>query len=219
MSKENRLNKQQEIAPLSPCNAQNLLLEEWKQNVALYIDQDRRGLERVKIFLTIHAGLFALYGLLWKPYADFLSLVTGCIICVAGIFFTIITFYMSKRSHAYIIMRKLQAMVIEKELKKLITPNGKWKTSEGIITTFTREHSLFSSKNSESKPQRSEWQSLRDEMDDLAPCTRIADPVMPRDCWRRSMFHLKWLRLLHIAIGILWGFLLVRSLFAYLRDC
>ena len=197
-------------------NTKELLLEEWKQNVALYIDQDKRGLERVKIFLTLHAGLLALYGFLWKPYVDIWSLVTGCLICSGGIFFTIITYFMSKRAHTYIIMRRLQAMVIEKELKKLIAPNDQWRTSKGIITTFSREHALFKPKKSESKPQSPEWQSLRDEMDDLAPGTGIANPVMPRGHWKRSMFNLTWLRLLHIALGILWVFLLARSLFEYL---
>jgi hypothetical protein len=54
---------------------EKLLLEEWKQNVALYIDQDKRGLERVRIFLTVHAGLLALYGFLLHDYVDLRSLI------------------------------------------------------------------------------------------------------------------------------------------------
>jgi len=41
---------------------EDLLLEEWKQNVALYIDQDKRGFERIRMFLAVHAGLVVLYG-------------------------------------------------------------------------------------------------------------------------------------------------------------
>ncbi len=125
----------------------DLLLEEWKQNVSLYIDQDKRGLERIKMFLTVHAGLLVFFGILWKSPPDRWSVWAAWIIVVVGVVFTIITHLMSKRAHAFILLRKLQGMLIEKEIKNLISPNTPWRTSEGIITTFTREHVSFKGKS------------------------------------------------------------------------
>ncbi|MCH7556438.1 MAG: hypothetical protein IIB56_03175 [Planctomycetes bacterium] len=97
-----------------------LLLEEWKQNVALYIDQDKRGLERIKIFLTVHAGLLIFYGILWRRGLDEWSVVAAWIIVMGAIYFTIITQLMSRRAQMFIILRRLQGMLIEKRLKKII---------------------------------------------------------------------------------------------------
>ena len=39
----------------------NILLKEWEKNVDLYIDQDKRGFQRIGMFLAIHAGLLLFF--------------------------------------------------------------------------------------------------------------------------------------------------------------
>ncbi|MHC4070174.1 MAG: hypothetical protein ACYS18_12110 [Planctomycetota bacterium] len=38
-----------------------LLLKEWEKNVDLYIDQDKRGFQRIGMFLAIHGGLLIFF--------------------------------------------------------------------------------------------------------------------------------------------------------------
>ena len=196
---------------------EKLLLEEWKQNVALYIDQDKRGLERIRIFLTVHAGLLALYGFLLHGYVDLRSLIIGILISIMGLAFSFITHRMSKRAHACVILRRLQGMLIERKLKELLAPEKQWKTSSGIITTFTRERASFRRAKPKDRLENDEWQYLLDEIDEMAP--GISDPVTLRDHWKRSMSHLTWLLYLHYGFYFLWGCLLGYSIFAYVLDC
>lgn len=199
----------------SLCDTKKLLLEEWKQNVALYIDQDKRGLERIKMFLTVHAGLLAAYSLLWKYPLHFWSVVAPAwLIALAGIFLTIITQLMSKRAHAFILLRKLQGMLIEKKIKELIAKGQSWSTSSGIITTFTREHVSFAGENLKVK----EWQPLIDEVKAMGD-SGLYDPVTLRGHWKWSMRHLKWLTLLHYALYVFWALLGTLIGVAYFRDC
>ena len=100
------------------------LMEEWKQNVALYIDQDKRGMERTRIFLAIHAGLLTFFTLLWKNLPSEWHLPVSSILIVLGFSLTIISQRMAKRAHAFILLRKIQGMLIEKKIK------------EGLQTSF-----------------------------------------------------------------------------------
>ena len=135
-----------------------LLLEEWKQNVVLYIDQDKRGFDRIKMFLAMHAGLLVLYSAFWDHSPDGLSVFTGWLIASVAVFLTVITRCMSKQAHAFILLRKTQGMLIESKIKDLLMPDAPWRTSEGVITTFTREHVAFL--NDE---DAGDWKSLRQE--------------------------------------------------------
>ena len=198
----------------------NLLLEEWKQNVALYIDQDKRGMERIKVFLTVHAGLLIFYGIIWNAPLNFWSVLAGCLLSVIGLVFTFITHLMSKRAHAYILLRKLQGMIIENEIKQKVAPNKPWKTSSGIITTFTREHILFRTENDQEKdPEnlRNVWKSLIKETEDMG--VYASDPVFLKGRWRCSIGHLKWLTLVYWILYIFWPILGVFMVLAYNFDC
>jgi hypothetical protein len=190
-----------------------LLLEEWKQNVALYIDQDKRGLERIKIFLTVHAALLVVFGLLWKPDLDKLPALALGGVALIAIFLTVINQLMTKRAHAFILLRVIQGMLIEKKIKALKAPTDLWKTSSGIITTFSREHVSFKGQNAKVV----ELQPLINEVIDMGE--DVSNPVIPKGHWRWSMRHLLWLNLLHYALYFLWAGLLVLVGYSCYVDC
>ena len=126
----------------------DILLKEWEKNVDLYIDQDKRGFERITMFLVINAGLFALYGTIYSGNTPQRFLL--CIIAVVGIYIVRITKRMSVRAHSYILLRKAQGMLIEEKLKNLPgTP--------GTLTTFTREHAVF-------QLDDTKWEGLKKEI-------------------------------------------------------
>ena len=203
------------------CNDPNkLLLEEWKQNVALYIDQDKRGMERIKVFLTVHAGLIIFYGILWNAPLNRWSVYAAWTLSLVGVFFTIITQLMSRRAHAYILLRKLQGMIIENEIKNLVAHKGPWKTSSGIITTFTREHILFRrKKNQENDPEhlRNDWNSLIEETKAIGEYA--SNPVLLEGSWSFSIGHLRWLTLVYCTLYVFWPLLGVFIALAYYLDC
>ena len=194
-----------------------LLLEEWKQNVALYIDQDKRGLERNKMFLTVHAGLLVLYGLAWRTQNTINSPVVLLVfVTLAALSLTIISLLMSKRAHAFILLRILQAMLIEAKLKKGVAPDKKWQTESGIITTFTREKVSFKgiklSDSENFKPHEEEWQPLIDEV--ISMGSYCYKPVLGLEEWGSCMGHLKWLRWQHIILIVFWMALLIFAVFS-----
>ncbi len=177
-----------------------VLLEEWKQNVALYIDQDKRGLERIKMFLTVNGGLLVAWGVVWKPPYDLWSTCAGAALAIMGLYFTYITKLMSTRAHWFILLRKNHAMLIEGQIKELLAPDDRtpWRTSSGIVTTFTREHNSFR-RRTEILPK---WQESIQEMEDMDKYA--LDPLLLDTEPQRSMRHLEWLMRLHNAITCLW---------------
>jgi hypothetical protein len=192
-----------------------LLLEEWKKNVDLYIDQDKRGMERVRIFLVVNGGLLAFYGLLVAQIKD-----SFCALSVAALFFPLlaavnvyVTWRMSKRAHMFILLRKTQGMLIEKKIKTLLAQDKPWRTCSGIVTTFTREHTVFL----DEKNMSPEWEPLREEIRNL--CCRkegrdyVAGPF--GQAWiRSSMGHLAWLKWSFWGVAIIWTIVLgVSALF------
>jgi hypothetical protein len=187
-----------------PIEKDELLLEEWKQNVALYIDQDKRGLERLKIFLTMNAGLLVFYGLMWQAHRDLSSVIGAVLIAIAGFFLTYITQRMSRKAHAAILLRKMQAMLIESKLKQMMEPDKAWATASGIITTFTREHVSFKGEylQGDRWAHAKEWQPLLDEVKALGEFP--SDPIFAKGRFEDSMDHLRWLDLLHYALYSLW---------------
>ncbi len=190
-----------------------ILLEEWKQNVALYIDQDKRGLERTKMFLTVHAGLLVAWGVLWKVPHDLWSTCAGLATASMGIFLTVITQRMSKRAHAFILLRITQAILVEEKIKDILAPSTPWSTSSGIITTFVREHFWF--KRDQDIPDQ--WKPLIAEVKEFDP-----DALKPRTfegVWRYSIGHLRWLMLLHYGLYILWGILGFLTVVACILEC
>ena len=203
------------------CNVPNkLLLEEWKQNVALYIDQDKRGMERIKVFLTVHAGLLIFQGILWNAPLNRWSVYAGCLLSLVGVFFTIITQLMSRRAHAYILLRKLQGMIIENAMKNLVASKETWKTSNGIITTFTREHVLFRRKKDQEKdPEhlRNDWNSLIEETKAMGGYA--SNPVILNGLWSFSIGHLRWLTLVYCTLYVFWPILGIFIAFGYYLYC
>jgi len=180
-----------------------ILIEEWKQNVALYIDQDKRGMERTKIFLLVHAGLLTAWGIFWKVPSNIWSMCAGLMFAFMGIFFTCITLEMSRRAHAFILLRKTQAMLIEGKIKNIVAKSAQWKTSSGIITTFTREHISFRSDKNILIPDL--WKSLIEEVKDMDPYA--LRPLMLEGEFQHSIGHLCWLKQLHYALYALWAIL------------
>ncbi len=183
----------------------DMLLEEWKQNVALYIDQDKRGLERTKMFLTLHAGLFVFYGLIFTRSLNLWSVLAAYLIAAVGIFLTIISFLMSKRAHAYILSRKLQAVLIEEKLNNIVA-NGAITTADGAITTFTRESVSFRGETVCKKSfgsNANKWQPLIEEVKGLGPY--MSKPILLLGEWKYTTIkHLLWLTLLHAGLIVFW---------------
>lgn len=194
------------------------MLEEWKQNVLLYIDQDKRGFDRIKMFLTINAGLFVIYGILWNNLDNPLSKIAGVILSITALYITNITWSMSKRAHAFILLRVRQGMFIEDKLKQLLSPNKKWSSDSGIITTFTREHVAFQSEEDIEKelpyllPLKKEFKKF---------CNFASAPFYFKGIFKESIGHLQWLKLMHFTLGILWlilGISIAISSFVYIPE-
>jgi len=197
----------------------HLLLEEWKQNVALYIDQDKKGLERIKMFLTTHAGLLVLYGLVWRTQINGRSpVVLLALVTLVGLSLTTINLLMSKRAHAFILLRIVQAMLIEAKIKKEVAPDKLWQTESGIITTFTREKVSFQgeklSDSKKFKPHEEEWQPLIDEV--ISMGSYCYKPVLGLEEWGDCMGHLKWLRWQQIILFVFWVALLILAVISNL---
>lgn len=191
---------------------QELLLEEWKQNVALYIDQDKRGLERIKMYLAVHGGLLAFYSFILTRLSDWWSVPAAVVVGVVGLFLTAVTRKMSNRAHQFILLRVAQAMLIENTLKALRAHDAAWQTSSGVITTFTREHVAF-----KGEPQQDNvWAPLIDEVKTLGK--EASDPVLGVNQWKGSMRHRDWLERLHWVLILFWASLVVLILIAALSS-
>jgi hypothetical protein len=191
-----------------------VLVEEWKQNVALYIDQDKRGLERIKMFLTVHAGLIIVWGVVWKVPHDLWSTCAALAISGMAIFLTLITQKMSRRAHGFILLRRDQAMLIEMKIKEILAPLGQWRTSSGIMTTFIREHVSFRN-NQDNIPDQ--WKPLLEEVNEM-DCF-LSNPLILEGEWGSSIGHLRWLILLHYALYTLWSILVLLTAAVYIWDC
>ena len=112
---------------------------------------------------------------------------------------------MSRKAHAAIHLRKMQAMLIESKLKQMMEPDKAWATASGIITTFTREHVSFKGEYLQDDRWGShakEWQPLLDEVKALGELP--SDPIFSKGRFEDSMDHLRWLDLLHYALYFLW---------------
>jgi hypothetical protein len=180
----------------------HLLLEEWKKNVDLYIDHDKRMLQRITIFLVIHGGLLTFYS---QVYAENFWLTF--IIVAIGFDLTVISKKVSRRAHNCILLRSAQGMFIENALKKIIEGEKEipWKSLSGIITTFTRENIFSRVHFNEPIPQ--EWKPLQEESvkDDYV------GKIFKKD--KRSMGHLDWLNCVYNAVYTLWVLLFFTALF------
>ena len=184
---------------------EDMLLEEWKQNVALYIDQDKRGLERTKIFLTVQAGLFVLYGIIFTSSLNrWFVIVATLLVAGVAIYLTVISYFMSKRAHAYIRLRKLQALLIEEKLNKIVDAEAVT-TADGAITTFTRESVSFHGKELSQEDfgnNTATWQLLVDELVSLG--SYMSNPLVISKRDKGSMGHFIWLKRLHWTLVVFW---------------
>jgi len=166
------------------CHAINILVEEWKKNVDLYIDQDRRNFNRISVFVLIHAGLLIFYGKMLSQ-VPFIP----CLVAAIGLYVTRVTHKMSLKAHAYIILRKIQGMLIENKLKELLgKENSEWQTASGVMTTFTREHVAF--REQLPKDEKDKW-PLKEEVGQVLG-DFAADGL--RDNWNPSIAPLEWLQ-------------------------
>jgi hypothetical protein len=188
------------------------LLKEWEQNVALYIDADQRGFQRIAMFLVLNGALLVFFTELFKQVAgDFAVLLVALVVTALALAYVVITCIMSNRAHAFILLRKAQGMLIEKKLRDLLAPGQPWATASGIITTFTREHVAFR-ECEDVQTENREWLTLMTEVKDYS--CRLARPLCP--CWRRSIGHLKWLSLMYWGLGFLWLALAVCIIIKYM---
>jgi hypothetical protein len=208
-----------------------LLMEEWKKNVDLYIDQDKRGLQRIQIFLTIHAGLLVLCGILWKGESSVWSLLAFWLIVIGACLFTYITHRMSIKAHAFILLRKIQGMLIEKKIKELLNID-KWQTSEGIVTTFTREHVSFKGdtfketteysdltqeENNEGlKEAKKRWQLIKEVKKMGKYISDLVTSQGDKFGKDKTMTHLDWLKMLYKGLLVLWLLLGLLSTYRYI---
>jgi hypothetical protein len=198
-----------------------MLLEEWKQNVALYIDQDKRGLERTKMFLTLHAGLIVFFGLIFISSLNIWSVIAANMIAGVGIFLTVTSYLMSKRAQAYINLRRIQALLIEDKLNNIIS-NGSVTTMNGAISTFTRESVSFQGetviKERFGESNAIKWQPLIDELNKLG--SYISNPILSLKEWKYTTIkHFLWLKLVHITLIAFWILIAVLIRVAWLHDC
>jgi hypothetical protein len=198
----------------------DLLVEEWKQNVALYIDQDKRGFTRIQWFWALNAGFFVLFQ--YIPYS------VKVILALIAVIMAFITHMMSRRAHDYIRLRIVQARLIEVTLKKLIDPCSELKTDSGILTTFSREHAIYVDKKGET--DSGFHQSLIDEIEETLgnytakvfkkkqrffECLKQDNCDEKKECLRRwySIKHLTWLDWMFVTIIALWSVIFISCLF------
>lgn len=198
----------------------DLLLEEWKENVDLYIDQDKRGFARIQMFLAVQGALLVIFQFI---NSDLIKVVLG----LFAIFMTVITLLMSRRAHNYIRLRIVQGMLIEEALKDLTETKDEWRSSSGIITTFSREHAVFSSEpekvevedgnKNTIKMLTNKWRSLRGEIKEKLG-SYPGRPFFDTDktC---SLGHLKWLELMFWGLCFLWGIIVVYVLAQWWCKC
>lgn len=193
------------------------LLEEWKQSVALYIDQDKRQWDRVKMFIAVHGGLLALVGAVWAfGRGNGLALRCGvqAVLALTALGLTALTKQMVKRAHAYIILRKVQGMLVEQKLKDTLAGDHdeEWRTLNGILTTFTREHVAFMTSDDpkHSSPRYQEWWRLKDEIEEELGAYAFR-PFTDSQI-SASMGHLSWLLGVHNLLFGTWLVLLVMVL-------
>jgi len=207
----------------------NILLEEWKKNVDLYIDQDKRGFERINMFLLVHAGLLVFFGTMWRVDESLYLEAFYLKICAAvfGVVITVLTWCMSISSHAFIHLRRTQGMLIERALRAILyAKGGEGKTpididqdsgmpvgdpvdcQSAIISTFSRELVAFR-KEGEAYP---EWLlSFRDEITNLS---HVSQPFMQTVCpWKCSIRHLTWLKWMFGLLVAVWVALVLLTLF------
>jgi cytochrome b subunit of formate dehydrogenase len=193
----------------------HILLEEWKQNANLYIDQDKRGLERIKMFLTVNAGLFVLYGILWDKISDPICLITVLIVSITGFLLSLLTKNMSVRAHQYIILRINQGIFIEKALKNMISKEGSWRPESGFPTTFTREYLAFEKENKFDK-EDGQRDGLNDDIKEMGD--NVHSVYYNEGQWKSSIKHLQWLKLLFWGICVLWVILGLVGIAAWFQN-
>lgn len=215
----------------------NILLEEWKKNVDLYIDQDKRGFERIKMFLTMNGALLAMMVALWNLERSYLPLeasIAKYIIPVVGLAFALVTRSMSIRSHACIHLRRIQGMLIERALRKTFyeatgvqvdpgsgmpTDSKTLDTKSGVITTFSREHVAFLNEDNEADRKKFDrWQTLHEELKGLDSCGYIYEPFSNKGQWSHSTPHLDWLKTMFFWIYSFWCGLFLLTLIAPYTD-
>ncbi len=213
----------------------DLLLEEWKKNVDLYIDQDKRGFDRIRMFLTIHAGLIVLYGFLIKETRDLWAVLAIWVVVAVGSLFTLVTELMSVRAHAFILLRRIQGILIEKKLNHLINTKEACHTSSDIVTTFMREHAAFRNNRNwlvkclhqvalfpfEKSTQQSltaDEEKLLSEVNDSLG-SYASDTLRLENNWAWSISHFDWLKLVYRLLYLFWILLGVLGTVAYVWDC
>jgi hypothetical protein len=180
----------------------DLLVEEWKQNVALYIDQDKRGFTRIQWFWALNGGFFILFQYL--PYS------LKVILALIATIIAVKTHMMSRRAHDYIRLREVQARLIENKLKELINPCSFWETNSGILTTFSREHAIYRQKKKiqdskeDNRKDNTKNKSLKLEINTLGCYT--AEIFKEK---RYSMKHSKWLDWMFGTIIALWALIFI----------
>lgn len=196
-----------------------LLLREWEKNVDLYIDQDQRAQGRMTTFFVIQAGMLAGYGAALSQIprdCHFLLAISAILLPAIAVYFTECTRSMSRRAHAFILLRKTQGMLIEKKMKELVASGSNWETASGIITTFTREHVAFIGRDKIDEPA---WEKLKSEIADSLGRFAFSPFEPSLGEWHRSMGHLKWLNRTFWILDALWILVAVVTLLAILRIC
>lgn len=195
------------------------LLEEWKQNITLYVDQDKRGFARIQMFLAINGGLLLLFQYVPAPVRILVGFV-AIYICVR-------TQLMSREAHKYIILRRVQGMLVEENLKELIAKGETLSSSTGVVTTFSREHAVFlpekeleeKGKSADELEKLEKWKSLREEIEKTLG-SYPAGIFFGK--WKKSIKHLKWLESMFYALYVLWAglivFAVVKSLPAHMVE-
>ncbi len=199
-----------------------MFLEEWKQNVALYIDQDRRGFARIQVFLTIQGALFVLYGLCWKEEWTFASFLLALIVAGAGLGFSFITHQMSYRAHAFILLRKIHGLLIERKLNSLLAderqkntagsvdPIAEVKTCNGMIATFLREKICFGDTDPSLAAER---ETLLGEVKSVSE--RMLEPLTNKGRFSWGIGHLDWLIWMYKGLYVSWSALVLCAIIAY----
>jgi len=183
---------------LDPLTA--VLLEEWKQTVTLYVDQDKRLAQRLTVFLTVNGGLLVFYGLLWGSNFTLCKVLLSWLTAGSAIAFAVFTCRMHRSAHSFILLRKTQGMLIEKALKEKLAPGQGWETAPGIITTFSREHVAFGAKiDTETQALAPLRDEIRYKLGDY-----VAAPFFQKGPFQKALGHMKWMDWVFHALCALW---------------
>jgi len=156
----------------------------------------------------VHAGLLVLF--------RYTCVSSKILLAAVALYITFITQRMYRRAHNFILLRKAQAMLIERNLAGM--EGGKIRellTKKGALTTFSREHAAFLSgdkldkknpKNKGDKEMIPVWNALRKEIEDLG-----AYPARPftEQFLKRSMGHKMWFENMCYTLYVLWGGIIV----------